>query len=383
MRRRLVFAAALLVLSGCSALDALNPFSGSSKAKLAELESIEPSAELRLDWQGSVGRSGEYVFVPAVLGSSAYAAARDGSIARYDFDESGARQAWRINAGQPLSGGVGSDGKLVLVGTPKGEVLAFDSDGAPLWKARVSSEVRTAPIPAEGAVVVRSGDNRVYALDPADGKRRWMYQRATPPLLLRGASGVRVAENAVLTGFPGGKLVAISVSNGAALWEGTVALPKGATELERVADVVSTPSVLGRNVCAVAYQGRIACFDLGSGNGLWAKELSSSVGLDIDSRYVFVTDDKGAVNAFDRATGASVWKQAKLANRGVGRPLVVGSHVAVADGRGVVHLLRREDGAFAARAATDGSAIVADLQPTPRGLLAQTTNGGLYAMSVQ
>jgi outer membrane protein assembly factor BamB len=49
--------------------------------------------------------------------------ARDGTVARFD----GGRQVWRISAGQPLSGGVGSDGKLVVVGTPKGEVLAFEA----------------------------------------------------------------------------------------------------------------------------------------------------------------------------------------------------------------------------------------------------------------
>ncbi len=383
MRRVAVAAAALLLLSGCSALDVLNPFSDSSKVKMSELEPIERSADLRVQWQGSVGRAGDYIFTPAVVGGSVYAAARDGSITRYDHGEGGAREVWRIKAGQPLSGGVGADGKLVLVGTPKGEVLAFDSDGTPQWKARVTSELLSAPVPADGTVIVRSGDNRVFALDPADGKRRWVYQRATPPLLLRGASGVTVAGEGVLAGFPGGKLVAISVANGAALWEGTVALPKGATELERVADVASAPVVLDRGVCAVAYQGRVACFDLASGTGQWAKEFSSSVGLDMDRGSVYVTDEEGGVSAFDRSTGASLWKQSKLANRGVGRPLVVGSYVAVADGRGFVHLLRSTDGAFAARVATDGSAIVADLRPIDGGLIAQTTNGGLYALSVQ
>ena len=40
-----------------------------------------------------------------------------------------------------------------------------------------------------------------------------------------------------------------------------MALPRGATELERVADVMGNPVVDERQVCAVAYQGRVACFD--------------------------------------------------------------------------------------------------------------------------
>jgi outer membrane protein assembly factor BamB len=111
--------------------------------------------------------------------------------------------------------------------------------------------------------------------------------------------------------------------------------------------------------------------------------MSSSAGLDLDSRYVYIADDKGAVHALDRNSGASVWKQDKLGNRGLSRPLALGSHVAVADYQGVVHLLRREDGAFAARATTDGSAVRAEPVLFGAGLLVQTANGGLHALEVR
>jgi outer membrane protein assembly factor BamB len=369
-------------MSGCStigsAIDALNPFKSEPKVKMAELDTIKPTAELKRLWQTSVGAAGDYVFTPAVVGASVYAAGADGTIVRIDEG----REVWRIKAGQKLSGGVGAGDSLVVVGTPKGEVLAFAAaDGKPAWQARVGSEVLSAPSLGADAVIVRSGDNRIYALDPADGKRRWIYQRGTPALSLRSNTGVTLTANAILAGFPGGKLVAINPGNGAATWEGTVALPRGATELERMADVTSNPATDGRVVCSVAYQGRIACFDLGSGNGLWAREMSSSVGLALDGRYMYVTDEKGAVHAFDGTSGASVWKQDKLFMRGVSRPVPVGEYVLVGDVRGVVHLLRREDGAFAARFTTDDSAINGDPQPSARGVIVQTKNGGVFALT--
>jgi outer membrane protein assembly factor BamB len=358
-------------------LDAINPFS-SPRPKTPELTPIQASAQLRQAWAAGVGSARDYVFTPAVSGDSVFVAAYDGTIARID----GGREVWRTRADQRLSGGVGADEKLVAVGTAKGEILAFDAgSGAALWKGRVSSEVLSAPEVAEGLVIVRSGDNRVYALEAVDGKRRWVYQRATPALSLRSAAGVVVADKAVLAGFPGGKLVAISSANGAALWEGTVALPRGATELERVADVTSVPMVDGRQVCAAAFQGRVACFDIASGNLLWARDLSSSAGVAIDNLFVYVTDEKGGVHALDRSNGASIWKQDKLLGRGVGRPLAVGEFVAVGDVQGVVHLLRREDGAFAARLHTDGSAISADPQRQGREIVVQTRAGGVYALA--
>lgn len=374
-----IFAA--LLAGACSTVEKLNPFSSSTpKAKPTELVSIQSTAELKAQWQVGIGSAGEFSFSPAVLGDSVYAAARDGSVARFD----GGRQVWRVAAGQTLSGGVGSDGKVVVVGTPKGEVLVFDAaTGRETWKARVSSEVLAAPAVEDGLVVVRSGDSRIFGFDAGDGKRRWVYQRSTPALSLRSNVGVVMAGRVTLAGFPGGKLLAIANNNGAAVWEVTVALPKGSTELERVADVTSLPVVSGNMVCAAAFQGRVACFDTASGNTLWSRDMSSSAGLDVDGRYLYVTDDKGAVHALDRSNGASVWKQDKLVQRGLTRPLSLGGHVAVADYQGVVHLLRREDGAFAARASTDGSAVRAEPVHYGQGLLVQTATGGLHALDVR
>jgi outer membrane protein assembly factor BamB len=377
--------AATLLVAGCSTvsstLDTLNPFSRSApKIKPAELVAIQPTAALQSVWQAGVGSAGEFVFAPAIVGSSVYAAARDGTLARFD----GGRPVWRVNAGQTLSGGVGADDTLVVVGTPKGEVLAFHAaDGRPAWQARTSSEILAAPAVSAGLAVVRSGDARIFGFDAADGKRRWVYQRSTPALALRSNVGVTLTEQALYAGFPGGKLVAVALGNGAALWEATVALPRGATELERIADVASDPVVAGRSVCAVAYQGRVACFDSATGNQQWARDVSSTSGLDIGQRHLYVSDEKGAVHAFDRESGASIWKQEKLFMRSLTRPLAVGRHVAIADFQGVVHLLAEEDGAFAARLTTDGSAIVAAPRRLAENVLVQTKNGTLHALAIK
>lgn len=379
----LLLAAALV--SGCStvgdAMDKVNPFSKSvPKIKPAELAPIEATAQMRVLWQANVGKAGEFVFTPAVVGRSVYAASRDGTLVRLDEG----REVWRKSAGQPLSGGVGSDGKLVVVGTMKGEVLAFEAEtGRELWKARASSEVLAAPVVNGDLVVVRSGDSRIFGFEAADGRRRWTYQRSTPALTLRTNVGVVLTDRAILAGFPGGKLVAISPVNGAAMWEGTVALPKGATELERVADITSAPVVAGREVCAAAFQGRVACLDVVTGSGVWAREVSSQAGLDMDERNVYVSDDKGNVLAYVRESGSSVWKQDKLFMRDLSRPLAYGSRVVVGDYQGVVHLLKRDDGAFAARLNTDGSPISAHPVAVPGGFLVQTRNGALYAIAVE
>jgi len=359
---------------------ALAACSSAPKVKPAELTTFTPSAEITVQWQAHVGAAGEFTFVPAVVGSTVYAADRSGTLLRLDDG----KETWRIDVGQPLSGGVGANAKRVVVGTAKAEVLAFDAaTGKPAWRGRVSSEVLAPPLVGDDIVAVRSGDSHITAFEAADGKRRWVYQRTVPSLVLRSTVGLTLASpRELIAGFPGGKLVAIAAGNGAATWEANVALPKGATELERIADVTSSPVVEGRAVCAAAYQGRVSCFDLASGNALWSREISSNAGLDVDGRHVYVADDGGNVLALDRSGGTSVWKQDKLSNRGLSRPLALGNYVAVGDAQGYVHLLRRDDGAFAARLATDGSAIVAEPQRLGNGFLVQCRNGGLFALAV-
>jgi outer membrane protein assembly factor BamB len=372
----------LVSLAGCSGGNMFEGwFGGTDNApKPAALVEIKPSVTVRQLWQGNAGNSANFVFSPAVYEGSVYAAGRDGQLVRYDGNTG--RAAWRVDTGHKLAGGVGAGDNLVLVGTDQGDVLAYDLSGKALWQAKVSSEVLSAPQVADGIVVVRSSDGRIFGLEATDGKRKWFYQRATPALTVRSHVGVLVTRGAVFAGFAGGKLVALSLANGNVGWEATVALPRGATELERIADITSLPVADEDRVCAVAFQGRVACFDLRKGEQLWAREMSSTAGLAMDQRYLYVSDARGAVVALDKTNGSSVWKQDKLFMRRVTAPLLLGNSVVVADYQGVVHLLSQDDGAFVGRTTTDGSAVSAQPVPVDHGFLVQTRNGGLFAFAV-
>lgn len=356
----------------------LNPFAG-PKVRIAELKPIEATAQVATIWHYSAGEAGNYAFSPAVVDGTVYVASRTGNIARIDDG----RLIWRISAGRPLSAGVGADGRMVVVGTEKGEVLAFSADGKPLWEVGMRTEILSAPQVAGDLVVVRGADSRLYGLSAADGARRWIYQRANPPLTLRTAAGMAITPELVVVGFPGGKLVALKRSNGLAQWESTVAQPKGATELERIADVTSPPVVDGSDVCASAYQGRVACFDLSNGNTHWTRDISSAAGIDVDEEHVYVTDDRGSVHALDRSTGASMWKQDRLFQRYPGKPLAMGSYVAVADIEGYIHVLRRDDGAFAARLKGDDSRVVVPLETYGKAFLSLNRDGALRALAIR
>ncbi len=383
--RAAALAAAFLSLGGCSNMPSLNPIDWFKSApdgpKPAALPPLSNPQPVKVIWRTNVGSSGIFIFSPAVSGNAVYAAARDGSVTR--LDAATGNVVWKVSAGAQLSGGVGTDGKLVAVGTDKGELIVLDAEKGTLrWRARVSSEVLAAPRIAGGTVLARTADSRIFAFDAADGKRKWVYQRAASSLIIRSPAGITVHEGYVFAGFSGGKMVALQLETGALRWEVSVSQPKGATELERVSDLSGDPAVAGREVCAASYQGRAACYDWTNGHQVWAREMSTLNGMSVDARYAYVADEKGAVHSLDRTNGRSVWKQDRLANRELTLALAVGGEVVFGDLQGYVHFVARDSGAFIGRTETDGGKIRAAPVRLPNGVLVQTLNGGLFLLAL-
>jgi outer membrane protein assembly factor BamB len=381
---------AAALLPGCSTLSTWLPswlttppsFSWfHSGPKLGPLPDYVAKTTPRLNWEVSVGGKAGGGFAPAVLTDTVYAAGEDGTLV--SVDPATGRQRWRSNAGMPLSAGVGADANLVVVGTDKGDVLAFDTTGKALWQAKVSSEVSGPPKPTDATLLVWSIDGKIFGLLPKDGSRKWVDTRVIPPLTVRRFAGGVVTRGGLFTGTAGGKLLAIDVATGNVAWEGNVTTPKGATELERIADVTSLPVVEERAVCAAAYQGRVACFDPQRGTLAWSRDFGSLGGLALDNRYLYITDDKGAIQALDKATGASVWKQDKLATRAPSGPVVVGDYLGVIDGEGYLHLLDRNDGGLVGRLITDGTAALAQPVALGESTVWQSVGGNLISVSTR
>lgn len=378
----------LLMVSACTSItdmqkDISERVFGQEPANPPEpLLDIKETASAKILWQAKVGASGIFDFTPVVEAGYVYVASAEGELAKLDV--SNGKQAWRVNAGEKLTGGVGVGGSLVLVGTQKGVVYAYDIAGKLQWKSRLSSEVLSAPKYFDGMVIVRTGDSRIYGINANDGSRKWVYDRTSPALTLRSSAGVVVDGGAVYAGFAGGKLAAIRADNGKILWEASVAQPKGVTEIERIADITSLPVVDGPLVYAVAYQGRIAAVDRATGRVVWNRDISSLSGLNIESSRIFVSHAAGSVYALDYATGKTFWRQAALKNRQLTAPLPMGALIAVGDFEGNVHFLNREDGAFVARVKTDDSAVLPQMAPiNSNTVLAQTRDGGVFAIQVK
>ena len=384
---RLFLLLSLLGLTACSTLTELRQdfadkvFGREPPNPPAELEDIQPTHTAKIDWSSNAGKTDKYDYTPALDSTAVYAANSEGDITK--LDPSNGRQLWQVNVGEPISGGVGIGAGIVLVGSSKGNVFAYDVSGKQVWKAKLSSEVLSVPRYFEGMVIARSGDNRIYGLDATDGSRKWVYERINPALTLRSSVGVVVDSGAVYAGFAGGKMVAIRADNGKLIWEATVAQPRGVTEIERIADITSLPVVDGGLVYAVAYQGKIAAVDRRSGKVVWNRDISSYSGMSAEDAKIFVSHTLGAVYSLDNETGKTFWRQGALANRRLTAPLPMGNVIAVGDLEGYLHFLTRDGGKFAARIKLDSNPVMSLIAGSKSNqLIAETRDGGLYVVSV-
>lgn len=377
----------VVLVTGCGALTELRldladkVFGREPLNAPSELKDVTPRIKTLVSWSAQTGETRNYDYKPALEAGFVYAANANGDLSKLDANNG--NQVWSVNVGEPISGGVGIGGGLVLVGTKRGNLFAYDVNGKQVWASQLSSEVLSQAEYSDGVVIARSGDNHIYGLDAVDGTRKWVYERKVPALSLRSSAGIVVDSGAVYAGFSGGKMAAIRADNGRLLWEVTVAVPKGVTEIERIADITSLPVVAGPVVYAVAYQGRVAAVDRVKGKVLWNREISSYTGMTFNNEKLYLSHALGSIYSLDYATGRTFWRQGDLINRRLTAPAVINNTVVVGDLEGYVHFLDIDDGKFNSRIKVDSNAVMAVV---PGGsdsqVIVATRGGGLYAISI-
>lgn len=390
-RQRTAFALVLpaLLLSGCGMFDW---FAGEKDPHPpVELGKLEPTLSLSTLWQAQVSKGTEgrqLKLVPAVQEGRVYVADAEGRLQA--LDARSGTQLWKQETKHRFSSGPGVGEGLLLLGTSQGELVAFDSsDGTERWKTRLASEILSVPRVGAGVVVATTLDGSVYALNGADGARRWDYRRPMPVLTLRGMSNPVIAEGSVIVGFADGKLVKLELDKGAPLWELIVTPPVGRTELDRMVDIDADPLVVGSTIYVVAFQGDLAAIKAEDGTVIWRHPLSSSAGLTVGSRALYVTDAKSHVFAVDAQSGASLWKRPDFSYRRLTAPALLGELLLVGDFEGYLHGLAAADGGVVARTRLTKAGISQPPQVVEGvayiyaddGTLAAITAGGAFSAS--
>jgi outer membrane protein assembly factor BamB len=371
---RLIAALTMAVaLAGCSLF-------GSSRPEPPPYPVTTQDASYRPAWTaGSFGKALPG-FRPAVTADAIWVASADGGVRK--LDRQGGRVQLEVKLDEKLSAGAGSDGSMVVVVARDGTVIALDDSGRRRWTRPLKGEVISPPLVADSAVVVRTVDGRIVALDRDGGSVKWTFQRPMPTLVLRQSAPMVIRDDTIYAGMPGARVMALDLRLGAPRWETVIATPRGATELERLVDVVGAPAVASGQICAVAYQGKLACLRTEDGRIVWSRDIASASGLALAGDTVVTVDDSDVIQAV-KATGDAVWKQDGYVRRGLSAPVIVNDRVFFADRFGSLIVLSLGDGSPLARLVLEGGAAASAPIAAGDTIYLQTLGGRVIAVAAR
>ena len=374
--RNLLALSAVLLLSACGLFG-----DDDEELEPAELIDFETKVPVKRLWSTKVGADAEFLRValrPVGDGNRIYAASVNGNVVALDPEKG--KQVWRNKLGIGLSSGPGVGEGLVAVVAADGYVVALSAeDGTEQWRAYISGESLATPLVNDEYVVVQTVDNKLTALSVFDGSERWTLEQSTPALTMRGSTSPMQVGQSIVTGFDNGRVMAINMETGDVEWDSMLAPPSGRSDLDRLSDIDGDIAVVGQDIYASGYQGRIASLAAESGQVLWARELSTYAGVTADWNNVYSTLQNGELVALNRRSGAELWRQNALLRREPTAPVSFRTTVVVGDLEGYLHFFSNVDGEPAARVRGGKSAIVSTPLVMADRLYVQSDDGSVSA----
>ena len=279
-------------------------------------------------------------------------------------------------------GGVTASGNHVYVGSERAVVYALNSDdGKIAWQTNVAGEAVSRPVVSDGLVLVHTSNGMLQGLSESDGTVQWTVNLDMPSLSLRGESAPATAFGAAIVGGDNGRVSAVLMKEGQMIWQQRISQPSGATEIDRLNDVDTSPVVVEGVVYALGYNGNLTALDLRSGQIIWKREVGSVSDFIVDAGRIFVVDQNDRVMALNTQGGVSLWRQSELLHRNLTAPVLYNGYLVVGDSEGYLHWLNTDDGRFVAQQKVDSSGFLSAPVVASDKLLIQAKSGDVYAFT--
>lgn len=350
----------------------------------AILKEFTPQIQVKTLWSSSTGDHAEGLGLglkPVVRDGVLYMAGHNGVVTALNAENG--RSIWSKATGASLSGGPGVGSGQVVVASSKGDVIALNvENGNENWRTKITGEVLSTPDVSAEQVAVRSANGTLNVLNANNGASLWLNEQEVPRLSLRGSSTPIITSGVVLSASDAGKVSSYDALDGAVLWDRLLGIPRGTTELDRLVDIDGNMQLNETSLFVVGYNSRLAKIDARNGSILWAKDHSSSTGVNLDWKNVYISNSDSHVVALEQANGNQVWKNEEYQYRELSAPVSTGTTVIVGDLEGFVHFLSAEDGSTIARQKISKSPIRAPGVYADNIVYMQSDDGTLVAFEL-
>jgi outer membrane protein assembly factor BamB len=378
--RLLLSSAVIATLAACS--------SEEDTVVMAPVPQVNSEFTPNSSWSANIGNGVGQFFSklqPVYAYDKIFVASRDGEVKALN-PENGST-LWTADLEDDvlarLSGGLTASYGKLFIGSENGEVFALDAEsGERLWQKEVMGEVLSKPATENNLVLVHTSRGILVALDAETGEESWTISTEVPNLTLRGDSSPATVSGGVFWGTANGRLAAAIAARGQLIWQQSIGIPKGATEIDRLVDVDSSPVILGGMLYTVGFNGQLVAIDLRSGSPAWKRTYSSSMDMATDGSQLYLVTDSDHIASVEVRSGTEIWTNKSLENRLLTAPEIIDGYLVVGDTEGYLHWLDADTGEFVAQQLVDSSGFAVGPIKVDDGYLITTRNGKIRKLKI-
>ncbi len=250
---------------------------------------------------------------PVVGNGLLYVVDTEGAVNAFDANTGAKRWVYQLDVTKDLrntafGGGATFHDGMVYATSGSGDVVALDAaTGAQKWRVKPEGPLRGSPTVAFNAVYAMTQDNQIVALDMADGHLLWQDVAASGEQGVFGVAAPAAAQGTVIAGYSTGELVAYRYENGRVLWSDALARTSISTSVSTLTDVDADPIIDNGRVYALGQGGRMAAYELVTGQRIWELSLAGISTPDVAGDWIFTLTDDGRLLAIARNTGRVRW----------------------------------------------------------------------------
>ena len=250
---------------------------------------------------------------PVVGGGKLFAIGTDGRVNAFNA-QTGVRQ-WDYQSQltddtrpSAFGGGVSYSAGKVYGTDGAGNVFALDAQtGTELWKVKPGGPLRGSPTLAYDNVFVMTQDNLLYALNAADGSLQWDESGSTTMAGVFGVAAPAAGQGTVVAGYTSGELIAYRYENGRSLWADALARTSISTQVGALSDIDADPIIDNGRVYALGQGGRMAAYELVTGQRLWELNVAGISTPAIAGEWIFALTDDARLISIQRSNGKVRW----------------------------------------------------------------------------
>ncbi|MEL7706643.1 PQQ-binding-like beta-propeller repeat protein [Citromicrobium bathyomarinum] len=250
---------------------------------------------------------------PIVAGGTLYVTDTAGTVHAFDADTGARKWEYRPEIdsdlrGTAFGGGIAVAGNRLFATSGTGQVVALNAaDGSVIWSASPAGPLRDSPTLAFNLVLVMTQDNRIIALSQDDGSVEWENSGSTAQAGVFGVASPAAGQGTIVAGYSSGELVAYRYENGRELWADALARTSISTEVGSLTDIDADPIIDGGRVYALGQGGRMAAYELVTGQRVWELNLAGISTPALAGEWLFTLTSDARLLAIARGSGKIRW----------------------------------------------------------------------------